>query len=72
MFDFFIEVILPTMEKYQLLKLREKLEAWITLLAAAIACLPRFKFEKQKASIDEVNYADIINEQTTPETTGGC
>ena len=72
LFDFFIEVILPTMEKYQLLKLREKLEAWITLLAAAIACLPRFKFEKQKASIDEVNYADIINEQTTPETTGGC
>lgn len=74
LFDYFIEVVLPVLAKYQLLKLREKLDAWISLLAAAILCLPRLKFNKQKpkAIIDEVDYADIINEQTTPETTGGC
>ena len=72
LFDYYVEVILPTMEKYQLLKLREKLQSWITLLASAIACLPRLKFEKSKSGIDEVNYADIINEQITPESAGGC
>lgn len=72
--EYFIEVILPVLAKYQLLKLREKLEAWITLLASAIACLPRFDFSSQRpiGQIDEVDYADIINEQTTPESAGGC
>lgn len=70
--DFFVETILPLLAKYQLLLIREKLEAWITLLAAAIACLPRLKFEKPVGTIDEVDYADIINEQKTPETAGGC
>ena len=72
--DYFVEVILPVLAEYQLLKLREKLEAWIMLLSSAIACLPRLKFNKQKerTTLDEVDYADIINDQKTPETTGGC
>ena len=72
--EYVFEVLLPMIGEYQLLEIREKLEDWITLLAAAIMCLPRFNFRRSRpiGVIDEVDYADIIKEQTTPETEGGC
>lgn len=72
--EFFVEVILPTIEEYQLLKLKESLDAWIDLLLEAVSYIPLLSFRRRTtiSSIDDVNYADIINEQKTPETTGGC
>ena len=72
--EFFAEVILPTIGEYQLLKLKESLDSWISLLLEAIFCVRLFKFRRSMpvGSIDAVDYADIINEQKTPETEGGC
>lgn len=65
----FLKVILPVATKYQLLKIREQMEDWIILLSSIIYCLPRFKFQKALTQIDDVNYADITDEQKTPENT---
>lgn len=74
LFKLFETHILPLIYKYQLIKLKEQMEDWMILLAAAIACLPRFKFNTRKniSQIDDVDYADIINEQKLPESVGGC
>lgn len=62
--------ILPLILKYQLLRIREQIEDWIILLASIIYCLPKFKFRQAiTGQIDDVNYADITDEQTTPENT---
>jgi hypothetical protein len=65
----FSKIILPVALKYQLLRIREQIEDWIILLASIIYCLPRFKFQKALSQIDDVRYADITDEQTTPEKT---
>jgi hypothetical protein len=68
----FEKVVLPLVLKYQLLKIREQIEDWIILLSSIIYCLPRFKFQKALTQIDDVNYADITNEQTLPESVQKC
>ena len=71
---FLIEKILPLLIKYELILLMENLVAWIELLKAAISCLPMLKFKRNKitGTIDEVDYADIINEQNIPELVNPC
>ena len=45
-------------------------QIWIILLASIIYCLPKFRFRQAiTGQIDDVNYADITDEQTTPENT---
>ena len=75
--DFFYEVVLPMLEKYLLLVFRERLDAWIQLLLEARRCIPPiliplFNTRKEVQSIEDVTYAEIINDQKTPEKTGGC
>lgn len=65
----FVREILPVILKYKLLKIREQMEDWIILLSSIVYCLPRFQFQKALTQIDDVRYADITDEQRTPENT---
>ena len=73
---FFYQEILPLLIKYELIILLERITYWLTILKAALNCLPRFKFQRSKiiGAIDNVDYADIIveNNQDTPESTATC
>jgi hypothetical protein len=73
---FFYQEILPILIKYELIILLERITYWLTILKAALNCLPRFKFQRSKiiGAIDNVDYADIIveNNQDTPESTATC
>lgn len=68
--------ILPKIIKWKALLVLEYITYWLTILQAALNCLPTFKFKLPKAlsksSIDEVDYADIIPSQDTPESTSQC
>lgn len=68
------EKLLPLLIKYELILLLERIEYWLTILKAALACLPKFKFKFNKVigSIDSVDYADIVSTQDTPESTSTC
>lgn len=84
--DIIIELLLkllitkltPLLLKYMGALNMERLEYWLNILMAAIACLPKFMFLDIKRykrnlsnSIDNVDYADIINtgQTSTPEAT---
>lgn len=71
---FFYKVVLQILIKYELLLLLERLTYWLTILKAAINCLPRFKFRRNKpiGYLDNVDYADITTTQDTPEITNNC
>lgn len=71
---FFYKVIKEILIKYELLLLLERLNYWLTILKAALNCLPRFKFTRNKpvGYLDNVDYADIIGTQDTPEATKNC
>lgn len=66
----------PLLIKWASLRTIEMLEAWRQLLSETAGCLGQFKLNrnKTKAEIDDVDYADIIsdNTQTTPESTSTC
>ena len=64
--------LLPLLLKYHLLVIKEQIDGWLELLVAVLLCLPRFRLDKPTASIDDVDYADITDEQTTPESTTEC
>lgn len=68
--------ILPKIIKWKALLVLEYITYWLAILQAALNCLPTFKFKLPKAlsksSIDEVDYADIIPSQDTPESTSQC
>lgn len=70
----FYKTIAPLMLKFTLILLRERVIDWLIILRAALNCLPQFKFTKNKiiGAIDNVDYADIINTQDTPESTTNC
>lgn len=70
----FYKTIAPLMLKFTLILLRERVIDWLIILRAALNCLPQFKFTKNKVigAIDNVDYADIINTQNTPESTTNC
>lgn len=72
--SFLLSKILPLLLKYQLILMLERIDYWLKTLKAAIACLPLFKFKYNKVlgSIDNVDYADIVASQDTPESTANC
>lgn len=71
---FFYNQIMPLLIRWKLLLILEQLNYWLMVITAAIKCLPLFKFERARivSSIDEVNYADIVNDQTTPQAASTC
>jgi hypothetical protein len=70
----FYEVILPILAKYIGIIVLERLNAWLRLLKEALNCITIFTFKRSKilTTIDDVNYADIVNDQETPETDNEC
>lgn len=70
----FFETIKPLLVKWGIIVLKEKLDDWIALLEEAMACIPLFDFSRYsvQTAIDDVNYADITQVQTTPETEKTC
>jgi hypothetical protein len=66
--------LIPMISVYELLLLLERLEAWIKLLKDVANCVPIFNFSIRKAlgRIDNVQYADIVNDQTIPESETNC
>ena len=70
----FYKVMKEILIKYELLLLLERLNYWLTILKAALNCLPQFKFIRNKpvGYLDNVDYADIISTQDTPEATKNC
>ena len=68
----FFDVAEELIVKEGILILKEKLDAWLTLLAEAISCIPLFNFGKVLTEIDDVNYADITQTQDIPKTEEKC
>lgn len=70
----FYKVMKEILIKYELLLLLERLNYWLTILKAALNYLPQFKFIRNKpvGYLDNVDYADIISTQDTPEATKNC
>ena len=76
LFDMAVEKMGPLVADYLLIILKERMDAWIGLLKSALRCLRLniigFRRNKEIGAIDDVNYADIINDQTRPETKDEC
>ena len=73
--DIFYEYIRPILDAYIIQALIEYMEKWLKLLKEVLQCIPMFNWNKYKlnAQIDNVDYADIINnEKKTPETAQTC
>jgi hypothetical protein len=73
--ELFYEYIMPILTAYIIQALIEYMEKWLKLLKEALQCIPMFNWNKYKlnAQIDNVDYADIINNpRKTPETTQTC
>lgn len=68
------EKLIPLIEKYFVMVFKERYEYWIILLQEAITscALIRFKRNKTQSQIDEVDYADIIPNQTIPVSGSAC
>ena len=68
------EYVLPLITQYMLLISLEKIQAWIDVLTDAMNCLLSLRFNpnRPRGEIDDVNYADIVNEQLTPESNNPC
>ena len=68
------EKLIPLIEKYFVMVFKERYEYWIKLLQEAITscALIRFKRNKTQSQIDEVDYADIIPNQTVPVSGSAC
>ena len=73
--EIFYAYIMPILTAYIIQGLIEYMEKWLRLLKEALQCIPFFNWNKYKLNtqIDNVDYADIINnENKTPETTQTC
>lgn len=69
--DLFLNKIQPLLEKYTEELISEKLKYWTDLLAEAALCVMPLS-NKELGQIDNVRYADITQEQITPESTNSC
>lgn len=74
LFMLFVKVITPLLLEWGWLEALEQIDDWLQLLVAVAMCLPRINLRssKPKGTIDEVDYADITDEQTAPENVTNC
>ena len=74
--ELFYEKVLPMVTTYKALLMLEKLRRWMAILAGAIACLPKwigfFKKKRIKTQINDVDYADIVNDVALPGEITNC
>ena len=74
--ELFYKKILPMLLTYKSILMMEKLRRWMDILIRAIASIPKwfglFRSKKVKAQIDDVNYADIVNDVSLPGDITNC
>ena len=73
--EIFFEYIAPILSAFILASMIEWLEKWLKFLQEILKCIPLFNWNKYKvvAQLDNVNYADIINEEAKlPENDNKC
>ena len=67
------EKIDPLLEQYKYIIIEEMNAEWLTLLEEAAMCIRTiFSWDKALTQIDDVRYADIIQEQIKPKTENKC
>lgn len=74
--EMFYEKILPMLTTYKSILMMEKLNRWMNILTRAIASVPKwiglFRSKRVKAQIDDVDYADIVNDVSLPGDITNC
>lgn len=67
-YNFFVNKIMPLIQKYITARLLEQLEFYMDLLRQALDCIAIFGWQGRKVmtGLDEVNYADITPTKTIP------
>ena len=74
--DLFYEYVRPLITNWLNMLLLERLEYWLTVLFAALNCLPTMVFSIGRGpvigAIDNVEYADIVTPQNIPESKSDC
>lgn len=70
--NLFKEKILPMLVQWSAVLVTESINDWIRLLLEAIQCIPTFRFKSDLTEIDNVQYADIVQTQNTPESSQTC
>lgn len=64
--------LLPMLEAYAALLWFERLTDWLVVLTDAVKCIGLMTFNVGVGQIDEVNYADIVNNNMLPENQSNC
>ena len=72
-----IENIIPILKMMALLLFLEKLTNWLVVLLDAVKCITLMTVNVgfdyyRDGRIDEVNYADIVNNNALPESQSSC
>ena len=68
----FKEKILPMLVQWSGIMVTENINDWMRLLLEAMECIPRFSSKTNLTEIDNVQYADIVKTQDTPESSQTC
>lgn len=67
--NFLIQKITPLIAKWKSMRIMEQIEDYLVVLHQALECITIFQFGTNVLTvIDDVNYADIVPEKITPET----
>ena len=73
--ELFNEVITPLLTNMMLMLYLEMITDWLVILLNAVRCIPlMLGIDRTKpiGYIEDVDYADIVNEQTIPESSSEC
>lgn len=71
--DLFIKEIKPILTNSMLLIYLEHITDWLIILTNAVKCIPMMNIKRSQIGyIEDVDYADIVNEQNIPESQSEC
>jgi hypothetical protein len=73
--DLFKEKVLPLLRDYMLMLYLEHITNWLVILLSAVKCLPLLlpNFRRREIGyIEEVDYADIVQPESVPESQNEC
>lgn len=72
--ELFNKIITPILTNMALMLYLEMITDWLVILLNAVKCIPMLfgGLNKPIGYIEDVDYADIVNEQNVPESTSEC
>ncbi len=71
--DLFLKYIKPILRDGMLLIYLEHVTDWLIILLNAVKCIPMMNFKRNQIGyIEDVDYADIVNDQNIPESQSEC